>query len=183
MTPSNKAFFVVSAIAALVLATSGCGDDAPSSTDAGTDAGVRDSGTDTGTAAGDAGARSCANATDGPKLSMTFDAGMSGGGAPPDIAVVCALQCFGMGGATEDMCNLDCIRNTTGLSTECSGCFAGLIKCAITNCAMECVPAAGGDPGSMACGACQCGMNDAHINCLEHFDGCSRLGIAAGSCG
>jgi hypothetical protein len=64
------------------------------------------------------------------------------------------------------MCAVTCIVDDTGMSAECSTCYAALVACTIDNCLTEC----GAAPASDACTQCQIDSG-----CRSDFDDCSGL--------
>lgn len=108
---------------------------------------------DTGPAEG-----ACTNAEDGPLLDT----------AEKRDAVAASAQTCGLGclqDADPGACSATCVADDTGLSTECSACYAGIVLCSIQNCLAAC----SADPTSQECAQCQAD------NCLEDFYTCSGL--------
>lgn len=85
---------------------------------------------------------------------------------PADVAGQCGLACLGDGDPRA--CSADCVANGkgnitgTGLTADCSGCYADTIKCAIDNCVAVCL-----NPDSQECASCRenAGCNDAFYTC------------------
>ncbi|MBW2276313.1 MAG: hypothetical protein JRF63_02410 [Deltaproteobacteria bacterium] len=57
---------------------------------------------------------------------------------------------YGLGCFTDVECNTQCVHDNTGISLECSGCFAELVACFIGNCATECAQ----QPPTEECNEC-----------------------------
>lgn len=161
------------AVAAALVA---CGDDDGGTTDSGTpppppaDTGP---GVDTGTPPPPPpppGANACTNADDMGKLGMMFGPMMDK--AVADVAADCAIECFLDG---TEACVTSCVVRDTMLSMGCATCFTASVSCVRDNCLTLCATPLGGDPDSPACLACQCGDNDAMMNCRDVFTACSGV--------
>jgi hypothetical protein len=77
-----------------------------------------------------------------------------------DEAQDCGLSCL-----PEDdpgTCAETCLGEATGLSADCSGCYAGVVVCSINNCLASCAA----DPDSEECATCQ------EENCLPDYYAC-----------
>jgi|GEM_PF-2235682 len=72
----------------------------------------------------------------------------------------CAFECFSGG---ED-CVDTCIINATGLSESCTVCFADMVDCTMSNCALNCL-----DPEGAACTQCQ------ETHCIPPFTECAGM--------
>ena len=78
-------------------------------------------------------------------------------GVVADKAQSCGLQ--NMGNAAKAA---DCVKTSTGLSADCSQCFAGIFSCTMTNCIADCMGGAG--PKCTACMDAK-GCNAAFTTC------------------
>ncbi len=75
----------------------------------------------------------------------------------------CGLSCLA---SSDESCASDCIQQDTGMSQECSDCYAASVACATENCLAQC----GADPSSEACEQCQI-----DAGCRDDFYTCSGL--------
>ncbi len=89
---------------------------------------------------------------------------INGDVSPTSVAGDCGLNNLGANDA--GTCSLFCVAGGTGLSNECSSCYAATVVCSIENCLAPCAA----DPGSDACGACQ-----VESGCTAAFYECSGL--------
>ena len=69
---------------------------------------------------------------------------------------------YGRGCFTNEDCNTTCVHENTGMSMECSRCFAKLVSCFIGSCAAECQQ----QPPTPACNECVA------TNCVADYDTC-----------
>ena len=151
----------------LALPLAACGDDDDDTTDTGT---VSDAGDVTPDETPDVTPDETPDVTpdETPTGACTGDADLAiiGGGVidPNAEATTCGLGCL----ADDDpvACSTTCVVAETGLSTECSGCYAATVGCSIDNCLTECAA----DPSSEACETCQI-----DAGCISDFYACSGL--------
>ena len=73
---------------------------------------------------------------------------------------LCLIRC--VGGGTE--CAIECIMGDTGLSRDCSTCWANMGLCTLQNCVLECII-----PTSAACAACS------ELNCFPAAVECTGI--------
>jgi len=73
----------------------------------------------------------------------------------------------------DEDCNTTCLSDNTGLSQECSRCFAELVTCFISNCAAECAE----QPPTAACGEC------VDANCNADYATCFGTPACSGEYG
>ena len=79
-------------------------------------------------------------------------------------ATTCALGCLS---DTDPIgCSDTCLKENTGISDACGGCYTATVKCTFDNCLAQCAA----DPSSDACGTCQ-----EENNCITDFYTCSGL--------
>ena len=157
----NRILIIASVIVGLFII--GCSDDdVPVSKDSavveeqGTkEQGTKEQGTkEQGTATG-----ACTNATDMKLLDS----------AAKQTAIKGKATTCGLGCTTDPdpkKCASACVVKATGLSTGCSACYAGIIKCTIDNCLTDCAS----DPNSKACTDCM-----TTNKCYTAFYTCSGL--------
>lgn len=77
-------------------------------------------------------------------------------------ATTCGLGC--LGDDDPGACSGACVETATGLSTDCSSCYANTVVCSIQNCLAPC----SADPSSEACTTCQ-----VDAGCIDAFDNCT----------
>jgi hypothetical protein len=108
-------------------------------------------------------AGACMNETDGPLLDTPEKRD-----AVTAQATDCGIGCLG----DDDVatCSVTCLVGATGLSVECSACYAGMVGCSKDNCLAECLA----EPGSEACSNCQ-----TEAGCFDDFYACSGMTPAA----
>jgi hypothetical protein len=120
----------------------------------------------------DAGVNMCTSASDTAALHADYADGGDAGVVIFDIATECTIQCIS--NADFPSCATPCIVQKTGnkMSSGCAGCITASVQCSIgAGCAGACM----GDPNAAACTACQCGANNAGINCIGAFDTCAGV--------
>ena len=112
----------------------------------------------------DIGAGVCVDASSGACLGAADIAIIQGGSDPEAAASHCSIGCL----SDPDVpgCTIACVETDTGLSPECSRCYAEFVICPIENCPSECMV----DPASEGCLACK---EDA--GCNAAFSLCSGL--------
>ena len=139
---------VLSAATSLI---AGCGDDGD------------DSGDDDPSGGGGSGNPNC-SPTGGGACQNDQDCPLVRSGVARSSSQTCALDCLDE--ADPEMCTLLCVPDQTGLTTECSECYAALVGCAVEACPMECDTA----PATEECIQCS-----DEAGCVDEFDPCSGL--------
>ncbi len=81
-------------------------------------------------------------------------------------ATDCGVGCLGEDPDNIGACSVACLVAGTGLSAECSTCYAGMVGCTKDFCLDVCLL----EPGSDECAACQ-----TEEGCFEAFYACSGL--------
>ncbi|MFT7578820.1 MAG: hypothetical protein ACI9MR_000481 [Myxococcota bacterium] len=93
----------------------------------------------------------CDNAVDLNKLATATDL--------PQTVQDCALSALTSAAAAGQ-----CVQDAVGLSAECSVCFGDILKCAIDNCALQCIGGA-----TPACNDCRA------LSCDGPFEACAGI--------
>jgi hypothetical protein len=79
-------------------------------------------------------------------------------------ATTCGIRC--LTDSDPVGCSAPCVSEATGLSLECSTCYAFMISCTMEHCLSDCMA----DPGGETCVTC---LEDA--GCIGTFDECTGL--------